>query len=476
MSKPSNQKPYGLLNPLGIPSYPWESVGIDFVGPLPESRNRDGQFDSLTVVICLLTAMVHLIPSRTNYNASQLAELVFEHIYKIHGLPKNIISDRDVLFTSTFWSRLHRLLGTKLRMSSAYHPQSDGSTERANRTITQMLRQCIQPDQRDWVSRLPAIEFAINSARSESTGYAPFFLNFGRMPRAMIWNPPAADEYPSIRNFALQKKMALISAHDSIIAARVKQTRDANRKRQPVPFQEGDLVYLSSKKISFKKGLARKLLPKFLGPYKILRDYGNTSFQLELPAHLKRRGVHDVFHSALLRIHVPNNDRLFPGRMDTQLTGAVDGDEWAVERILSHHGARTEASFKILWKSGDVTWLPYYQITHLQALTDYLELLGVRKIIKLPKGTGWPPQDDPQVFVGFITTAATPHSSESPLCFPFSRPTPFHLKAAFHSITSHILSFFKTPCLSLTVDLEYLAIMPPGPRPPLRSIDHPRFS
>ena len=162
--------------------------------------------------------------------------------------------------------------------------------------------------------------------------------------------------------------------------------------------------------------------------------------------------------------------------MDTQLTGAVDGDEWAVERILSHHGARTEASFEILWKSGDVTWLPYYQITHLQALTDYLELLGVRKIIKLPKGTGRPPQDDPQVFVGFITTAATPHSSESPLCFPFSRPTPFHLKAAFHSITSHILSFFKTPFLSLTVDLEYLAIMPPGPRPPLRSIDHPRFS
>ena len=164
MSKPSNQKPYGLLNPLAIPSYPWESVGIDFVGPLPESRNRDGQYDSITVVICLLTAMVHLVPSRTNYNASQIAELVFEQIYKIHGLPRNIISDRDVLFTSTFWSRLHRLIGTKLRMSSAYHPQTDGSTERANRTVTQMLRQCIQPDQKDWVAKLPAIEFAINSA------------------------------------------------------------------------------------------------------------------------------------------------------------------------------------------------------------------------------------------------------------------------------------------------------------------------
>ena len=90
-SKPSNQKPYGLLNPLKVPSYLWESIGIDFVGPLPESRNRDGVFDAITVVICLLTAMVHLIPSRINYNARQLAELMFEEIYKLHGLPKNII-------------------------------------------------------------------------------------------------------------------------------------------------------------------------------------------------------------------------------------------------------------------------------------------------------------------------------------------------------------------------------------------------
>ena len=104
--------------------------------------------------------MVHLIPSHVNYNATQLAELVFENIYKIHGLPQNIISDRDVLFTSTFWSRLHRLIGTKLQLSSAYHPQSDGSTERANWTVTQMLRQCINSDQKDWVSKLPAIEFA----------------------------------------------------------------------------------------------------------------------------------------------------------------------------------------------------------------------------------------------------------------------------------------------------------------------------
>ena len=93
ISKPSNQKPYSLLNPLSVPSYPWESIGMDFVSPLPESGNQDGLYDLITVVICLLTSMVHLIPSRTNYNASQLAELMFKNIYILHGLPKNIISD-----------------------------------------------------------------------------------------------------------------------------------------------------------------------------------------------------------------------------------------------------------------------------------------------------------------------------------------------------------------------------------------------
>jgi hypothetical protein len=205
-------------------------------------------------------------------------------------------------------------------MSSAYHPQTDGSTERANRTVTQMLRQCINDKQTDWVAKLPAIEFAINSARSESTGYSPFFLNSGRMPRPMIWNSAPQSEYPSIRNFAQQKRLAIMSAHDSIIAARVKQTRNANRKRQAAPFQEKDLVYLSSKNITFPKGLARKLIPKFIGPYRILKDFGNHSYKIDLPSNLKQRGVHDVFHAALLRIHHSNDDRLFPGRLESQIS------------------------------------------------------------------------------------------------------------------------------------------------------------
>jgi hypothetical protein len=437
-SKPSNQKPFGLLNPLPVPGTPWESVGIDFVGPLPESSNRDGTFDSITVIICLLTDMVHLVPSRINYNSKQIAELMFEEVYKLHGLPKHIISDRDVLFTSTFWSHLNKLIGTQLKMSSAYHPETDGSTERANRTVTQMLRQCINNKQTDWVAKLPSIEFAINTARSVSTGFAPFFLNTGHMPRSMIWNNSRTDEYPSVRNFALQRKLALIAAHDSVLAARVKQTRDANRRRRLAPFCEGDLVYLSTKNINFPKGLARKLIPKYIGPYKILQDFKNQSFKIDLPSHLKQRGVHNVFHASLLRVHVPNDDRLFPGRLDSQInSGESLEPEWAVDKILSHSGSKKDSLFEVQWKAGDITWLPYNQIEHLNALSAYFEVLGIEKITDLLRGTGKPPIQDPQIFIGSLSlnlphfsykNSVTSHSTSPSFTLPddpnLSPPSP----------------------------------------------------
>lgn len=115
-------------------------------------------------------------------------------------------------------------------MLSAYHPQTDGATEHANWTVTQMLRQCIDEKQRDWITKLPAIEFAINSARSASTGYAPFFLNTGRMLRSMIWESAKQSEYPGVRSFAMQQKVALMAAHDSILAACTNQIQSANQK------------------------------------------------------------------------------------------------------------------------------------------------------------------------------------------------------------------------------------------------------
>ena len=151
-----------------------------------------------------------------------------------------------------------------------------------------------------------------------------------------------------------------------------------------LPFEKGDFVYLSTKNITFSKGLAGKLIPKYIGPYKIIEGYFNQSYKLEIPMHLKRRGMHDVFHSSLLIIHMLNDDQLFPGRMDIQLGVSPEADnEWAVDVIRTHARSGEDAVFKILWKSGDITWMPYFQIKELQALDVYLKLLGIIKKIKL---------------------------------------------------------------------------------------------
>jgi hypothetical protein len=385
ISKPNNQAPYGKLETLEVPTRPWETIGVDFVGPLPESSNLNGKFDMLLVIIDHLTSMVHLVPTKQTYRAKDIAEVIFDRVYKHHEMPSKIVSDRDSLFTSTFWKTFNELTGVELRMSSSFHPQTDGATERANRTITQMLRQCVAPHQRDWVSKLPAIEFAINCARSDTTGYTPFMLNYCRMPKSMIFETEV--EYPGVRVFAQKMKEAVMSAHDSIINARVKQTNLANQRRREAPFSQGDLVYLSTKNLSLPKGRARKLAPKFIGPYSILEDYRNNTYLLDIPAELKQRGIHPSFHADLLRVHIPNDDRRFPGRQLPQVVGIGKVEEWSIGKIMSHHGKGTDTMFELEYKTGDRVWLPYHEVAKLEALTQYLELQGVKLVSELPKKT-----------------------------------------------------------------------------------------
>ena len=234
-----------------------------------------------------------------------------------------------------------------------------------------------------------------------------------------------------------------MSAHDSILATRVKQIRDANRKRQEVPFKKGDFVYLSNKNISFPEGLAQKLIPKYISPYKILDDFNNQSFKIDLPPHLKQRGIHNVFHSSLLKIHIPNDDRLFPGRMDTQLGVGPEADnEWAVDKIISHARSGQEAVFEILWKAGNITWLPYYQIRHLQALDVYLDLLDIEFLGKLPNGKGKPPHDNAQIFLGAISLRNILPSNFTPFSFNLNTDSFFNFLS------------FLFPCLSSTLPIE----------------------
>ncbi|QRW13905.1 Transposon Ty3-I Gag-Pol polyprotein [Ceratobasidium sp. AG-Ba] len=370
--------------PLKLAEVPWERVGIDFVGPLPESENMFGKWDMICVVIDHATGMVRLMPSKQNFRAKDIAELLFENVYKIHGIPKVIVSDRDSLFTSTFWQETNKLMGVQLRMSSAYHPETDGATERANKTMGSMIRQCIQGKQNAWARHLPGIEYAINACRSESTGYSPFELNCGRVPPPITWNTQS--EYSGVRRFLAKQKEAIIAAHNAKIAARVRQIEQANKHRSAADFKPGDLVYLSTKNMRLPKRFARKLVPKYIGPHKIESEITKgTTYKIELPSALKARGIRPTFHASLLRPHIPNDDRRFPGRLTEQVIVGIEDEsrEWMVECVVEHAGRGREAKFKLLWMSGDTTWESFENIRHLESLGTYLEAQGVKDAAEL---------------------------------------------------------------------------------------------
>jgi hypothetical protein len=193
----------------------------------------------------------------------------------------------------------------------------------------------------------------MNNATSDTTGFSPCFLNYGRTPAPLLWTPKS--KYPGMRTFAENMKNAIMTAHDEIIAARVKQTRQANRDRRPAPFEQGDLVYLSTKNLRLPKNRARKLTPKYIGPFRILKEIEKgASYKLDLPDELRRRGVSPSFHPALLRIHVPNNDTCFPGRQLKQIPGVREmPTEWTISEIKRHTGKGADSLFEVLWNTGE---------------------------------------------------------------------------------------------------------------------------
>ncbi|KAL1938571.1 hypothetical protein VTO73DRAFT_11594 [Trametes versicolor] len=384
-TKSSNTPPAGLLHSMPIPLYPFQSIGMDFVGPFPDARG----FNYMLVVICRLTSMVHLIPCRVTDTAAMIAHYYVRDVVRLHGLPETIVSDRDSKFTSAFWREVHRVLGTKLLMSTVFHPQTDGASERAIRNIAQVLRAMVESDQHDWVDKTPLVEFAINSSASATTGFAPFELNYGHMPR-MTQLAEATTKFPGVHAFAERARLNLEQAHDAIIQARIQQTHFANahRSAEPRPYAPGDLVYLSTKNLALPKNRARKLAPKFVGPYKVTIAHPETSsYTLDLPDELVRRRIHPTFHSALLRPHEANDDAMFPGREARKFYdfGAPDDGEWMVDEIVGHRWKGRALELLVHWTLGDHTWEPLAHCEDLQALDDYLALMGVEDCRALPR-------------------------------------------------------------------------------------------
>ncbi|WJX94652.1 hypothetical protein P8452_76049 [Trifolium repens] len=356
-AKIEHQKPAGMLQSLDIPEWKWDSISMDFITGLPKTRRKH---DSIWVIVDRLTKSAHFLPVRTTDTAAKLTDIYIAEIVRLHGIPSSIVSDRDSKFTSHFWRTLHEALGTKLRLSSAYHPQTDGQTERTNQSLEDLLRACVLDDRGSWDDVLPLIEFTYNNSFHASIGMAPYEALYGRRCQtplcwyqdgeSMIVGPEMVQQTTDkVRKIRAMMKVA-----------QDRQKSYADRRRRPLEFEEGDHVFL---RVTPTTGVgralkAKKLTPRFIGPYQILERIGKVAYRIALPPVLSL--IHDVFHVSQLRKYTPDPSHVITPD-DIQLRDNLSFEVPPIkiaEKKMKRLRTKEIPLVNVIWNeaTGDTTW------------------------------------------------------------------------------------------------------------------------
>lgn len=380
-NKSTNRHPIGLLQPLATPSKRWQEVTMDLITQLPKTRQGH---DAIAVFVDRLTKMTHFVPTKTSVTATQLAHIFFDEVYKHHGMPKVIVSDRDTRFTSIFWRELFKkCYGTKLAMSTANHPQTDGQTERANRTLEDMLRSYVNVKLNDWDEHLSAVEFAYNNSKQASTGYTPFFLNYGRHPcttTSLVVKDEIENEASNQAaiDFIKGWEQDIVQAKKNLEAAQQRQARFADSSRRDHKFKVDDLVLLNGQHLKALGSTTSKLNARFLGPFKIIEMVSPVAARLELPPNMKN---HPVIHVSQLKPFIESSK--FPRetkntRPPPDIRGG--GEYYQVEAIVKKKtvgtGPNKTVKYLVKWHgypSYESTWIPQKELTRTEDLRKMLK-------------------------------------------------------------------------------------------------------
>ncbi|KAG8490883.1 hypothetical protein CXB51_014042 [Gossypium anomalum] len=271
--KAEHQVPSGLLQPIMVPEWKWDRITMDFISGLPLTP---GKKNAIWVIVDRLTKSAHFIPVITDYSLNKLAELYICEIVRLHGIPFSIISDRDSRFTSRFWQKLQEALGTKLNFRTAFHPQTDGQSERVIQILEDMLRCCILEFQGSWERYLPLVEFAYNNSYQTSLKMAPYKALYGHKCQTLLyWTELKENQIYGVDLIKeTEEKVKVI--RDCLKAVLDRQKSYADLKRMEIEFQVGDKVFLkvSPWKKVHRFGRKGKLSPRFIGPYEIIEKVG----------------------------------------------------------------------------------------------------------------------------------------------------------------------------------------------------------
>jgi hypothetical protein len=271
---------------------------MDFIVGLPNSSQHH---DSIWVIVDRLTKTAHFLPVHTTHKTEKYAEIYVDQIVRLHGIPKTIVFDRGALFVARFWEQLQESLGTHAIRSSAYHPQTDGQTERVNQILEDMLRACVLHYGKNWDKCLSLVEFSYNNSYQYSLKMAPFEALYGRRCRTPLNWYQAGEREIFGPDLVLEAEEKVRVIKKNLEAAQARQKSYHDKRSKPLQFEVGDHVYL---KVSPTKGVQRfgikgKLAPRYIGPYEIKANCGLVAYQLKLPPHMS--AVHDVFHVSQLR-------------------------------------------------------------------------------------------------------------------------------------------------------------------------------
>ncbi|QRV95323.1 Transposon Tf2-1 polyprotein [Ceratobasidium sp. AG-Ba] len=324
-NKHSNQVPPGLLNPIELPSLPWDHINYNLITGLPESKG----FDAILTVVDRMSRMVHFIPTTSKATAVDVANLFVMYVWKLHGLPSKTISDRGPQFNSAFLKQLYKRLDIKPSLSTAFRPQTDGLAERLNQVVEIYLCHYVAYKQDDWVRILPTAKFAYNNSINSSTNQTPFYACYRFHPRFSV-GAQLDESVPHANERAEQLKLQMEELQLSVSLAnkKIKYYYDL-KHRLPEDIKVGDKVWLDARNIKTERPVV-KLSAKKIGPYKVLKREGTHTFKLELPHTLH---IHPVFHTSLVSL---KKEDLF-GRDPLQPPAEVNPDgeeEYEVEKIL----------------------------------------------------------------------------------------------------------------------------------------------